>query len=593
MSSKAPFRLDKRSSGKRARKTVLPTTGLPVSEAKSPKQAINGHQLKTMFSAGYAWLENHKETVNALNVFPVPDGDTGTNMFLTMRAAFREIDHSDDSDAGHIAQAIAQGALMGARGNSGVILSQILRGIAHAFRQKALVSAYDLAQGLRQGAETAYKGVVKPVEGTILTVIRQAADAALRAADVDDSLEFVLGHTVQAAGEAVEQTPRLLPVLAKAGVVDSGGKGLYYILEGMYRSLRGESTALSADKAASPAPAADAVALDPHNLPPIRYGFDVQFLVWGNNLDVAAIRQWMIDHGDFALVEGSKTLVKVHVHVFDPSKPLAYGVQQGFLTDVVVENMDAMAAAGMIPEDVKDELSTAPTAPEPAEQAEQVEPLGVVAVSPGPGLSEVFASLGAGRIIAGGQTMNPSIQEILEAIRALPAEQVLVLPNNGNVVMAAQAAAAEAARTGKPTQVIPSRTAPQGISALLAFNPQADVQQNVAAMNRALGQIRTGEVTYAVRAAEMDGVAVQAGDVIGLLDDVLTTRSDTPQQVVFNLLQQMNAATAEIITVYFGEQTSEAAADELGAALRAAYPDQEVEVVPGGQPHYHYIVSAE
>jgi len=437
--------------------------------------------------------------------------------------------------------------------------------------------------------------VVKPVEGTILTVIRQAADAAQRAADVDDSLEFVLSHTVQAAGEAVEQTPRLLPVLAKAGVVDSGGKGLYYILEGMYRNLRGESTAVAADKAASvPPPAADAVALDPHNLPPIRYGFDVQFLVWGNNLDVAAIRQWMIEHGDFALVEGSKTLVKVHVHVFDPSKPLAYGVQQGFLTDVVVENMDAMAAAGMTPDDVKDELSTAPPALQLQPDAiEEMEPLGVVAVSPGSGLAEIFASLGAGRVIAGGQTMNPSIQEILEAIRALPAQQVIVLPNNGNVIMAAQAAAAEASRTGKPALVVPSRTAPQGVSALLAFNPQVDLQQNAAAMARALAQIRTGEVTRSVRDAELDGIAVQTGDIIGLLDDVLTTRATSPQQAVFNLLEQMNAAEAEIITLYFGDQISEEGADELGAALRVAYPDQEVEVVPGGQPHYHYIVSAE
>jgi uncharacterized protein len=275
-----------------------------------------------MIAAGYAWLERHKEIVNALNVFPVPDGDTGTNMFLTMRAAWREIDHSDEEDASRVAQAVAQGALMGARGNSGVILSQILRGMAHAFRHKPVITAHDLAHGLRHGSDTAYKGVVRPVEGTILTVIRQAADAAQKAAAVEDDLDFVLAHIVQAAGEAVEQTPSLLPVLAKAGVVDSGGKGLFYILEGMHRGLRGEPVTPPAETSTA-APQQTAV-LDPHNLPPVRYGFDVQFLLWGTDLQVDAIRRWMIEHGDFALVEGSPTLVKVHVHVFDPSAPLAF-----------------------------------------------------------------------------------------------------------------------------------------------------------------------------------------------------------------------------------------------------------------------------
>ncbi|MFZ2360427.1 MAG: DAK2 domain-containing protein [Anaerolineae bacterium] len=560
----------------------------PASDSGHP--LIDGPTLKTMIAAGYAWLERHKEIVNALNVFPVPDGDTGTNMFLTMRAAWREIEHDEDGDVSHIAQAVAQGALMGARGNSGVILSQILRGMAHAFRHKPVINAHDLAHGLRHGSDTAYKGVVKPVEGTILTVIRQAADAAQKAAAVEDDLNFVLAHTVQAAAEAVEQTPTLLPVLARAGVVDSGGKGLFYILEGMQRSLRGDTVAPPVERAASAA-AQQAAALDPYNLPPIRYGFDVQFLIWGADLQVDAIRSWMIEHGDFALVEGGPTLIKVHVHVFDPSAPLAYGVQQGFITDVVVENMDAMAAAGMTPDDVKDALSTAkPSSPL---TAEHLGPIGVVAVAPGPGLAEVFESLGVGSVVSGGQTMNPSIQELLDAIDALPTEEVILLPNNGNVIMAAQGAAQEAARRGKRVEVIPSRTAPQGISALLAFNMQASLDDNVATMARALAAIDTGEVTMAVRDAHIDGMEVRAGDVIGLLNDTLTTNGASPHEVVFNLLAQMDAGQAEIITVYYGDQIDAAAAAELGDELGALYPDQEIEVIAGGQPHYHFILSTE
>jgi uncharacterized protein len=588
LTSNIPIRFDSAAPGGRA-DVPGPRSATPAPAVNGDLRQVNGRALKTMIAAGYAWLERHKEIVNALNVFPVPDGDTGTNMFLTMRAAWREIDQSEEDDASRIAQAVAQGALMGARGNSGVILSQILRGMAHAFRNKPAINAHDLAHGLRQGSETAYKGVVKPVEGTILTVIRQAADAAQKAAAVEDDLDFVLAHTVQAAGEAVEQTPSLLPVLAKAGVVDSGGKGLFYILEGMYRGLRGEPVTPPAETTATAAP--QAIALDPHNLPPIRYGFDVQFLLWGTDLDVAAIRRWMVENGDFALVEGSETLVKVHVHAFDPSQPLAYGLQQGFITDVVVENMDAMAAAGMVPDDVKDELSTA--RPALSLLAEHLGPIGVVAVAPGPGLAEVFESLGAGGVVSGGQTMNPSIQELLDAIDALPTDEVILLPNNGNVIMAAQGAAEEATRRGKRVEVIPSRTAPQGISALLAFNLQASLDDNIKTMTRALAAIDTGEVTIAVRDAQIDGVSVRAGDVIGLLNDTLTTSGALPEEVVFSLLAQMNADQAEIITVYYGDQIDAAGAEALGARIMADYPDQEVEVIAGGQPHYHFILSTE
>lgn len=539
-----------------------------------------------MFWAGYVWLERHKEIVNALNVFPVPDGDTGTNMYLTMRAAWNEISESDEMNIGLVAQAVAQGALMGARGNSGVILSQILRGMSHAFRHRPTITASDLVAGLHRGTDTAYKGVVKPVEGTILTVIREATEAAQRASAVDSDLKFVWEHTVQGAGEAVEQTPLLLPVLAKANVVDSGGKGLFYVLEGMLRGLKGEPVELAG--LSEPAEtAAQGKALDPFNLPAVRFGFDVQFLIWGAGLDVATIRRRISEIGDFALVEGSPTLVKVHVHAFDPSIPLAYGVSQGFITDIVVENMDAMAAAGNVPEDIKDELSTAPVSPLPIEI---VGGIGIIAVAPGKGLRQVFESLGVNAVVAGGQTMNPSTQELLQAIDALPADEIVLLPNNSNVILTANQARQ---LSGKRVEVVPSRTIPQGISALLAFNMQAGLQENALAMSRALAAIDTGEVTIAVRDAHIDGIDVQAGHVIGLLNDTLTTTGATPEDVVMTLLEQMDAQQAEIITVYYGDATSEGAAYALVDRIAKDYPGQEVEVVNGGQPYYHYIISAE
>lgn len=546
---------------------------------------LSGRDLKAMVWAAYLWLEQHREIVNALNVFPVPDGDTGTNMYLTMRAAWNEIAQSDDDEIGRVAQAVAQGALMGARGNSGVILSQILRGMAHAFRNKAVISAEDMVIGLRRGSDTAYKGVVKPVEGTILTVVREAADAAQRAAAVDRDVRFVLDHTVQAAGEAVSRTPQLLPVLAKAGVVDSGGKGLYYILEGMLRSLQGES--LSAATAVEVEMPQRAPAIDPFHLPPIRYGFDVQFLIWGVNLSVDSIRQRMTEIGDFALVEGNSTLVKVHVHAFDPSVPLAYGYSQGFLTDLVIENMDAMAAAGTVPDDVKDMLSTAPG---PVKVLEGVDGIGVIAVAPGPGLQKVFESLGVSAVVSGGQTMNPSTQELLQAIDALPTDEVILLPNNSNILLAAEQAKG---LTAKRVVVVPSRTVPQGISALLAFNMQASLEENATAMSRAMVHIHTGEVTVAVRDASIDGIDVKAGDVIGMLNGALTTKGSTADEVVLMLLGQMDVSNTEIITIYFGADRPEAAAQALGAEVRRLYPDQEVEVISGGQPHYLYIISAE
>jgi len=575
--------------------------------AGQPILSITGAEWRDLLLAGLAWLDQHHEIVNALNVFPVPDGDTGTNMLLTMKSACREISQEHLHSVGEIAKAVAHGALMGARGNSGVILSQILRGISRSLDDELVLTGPSLAAALTEGSQVAYKGVNRPVEGTILTVIRETATAAESAAQLEEDLRFILGRAVRAANEAVANTPNLLPVLKQAGKVDSGGKGLFFILEGMYRALNGEhAEAVAPAEPAAGAPAEpQRVAKGHRELPPQVYGFDVQFLVEGTQLDVEAIRQRITDMGDCPLVEGDQNLIKVHVHVPDPGAVLSYAVSLGFVTDIVVENMDDMHIPDMPegydprpPRFADEETATAAALPVAETQslcdtAGGIEGPGVVAVAPGAGLAQVFLSLGAHCIVSGGQTMNPSTQDLLEAINHLPATEMLLLPNNSNIVMAAQQAQALAAEQGKNVNVIASKSIPQGISALLALNPHADLAHNTLVMTSALTNVQTGEVTVAVQDARFDGIQVRVGDVIGLLNDQLTATGPTAEAVVEVLLEQMDAANLEVISLYYGEPVSASQAEALRAMLQQRYPDQEIECVDGGQPFYHYIISAE
>ncbi len=565
--------------------------------------AVDGVRFRDLLNSSLTWLERHHEIVNALNVFPVPDGDTGTNMLLTMKSACAEITADHTHSVGAVAHAAAHGALMGARGNSGVILSQILRGMARSLNDQTNLTGPMLAAALSEGSRIAYKGVNRPVEGTILTVAREAAVAAENAAVLDTDLVFIMSRTVHAADEAVANTPKLLPVLAQAGKVDSGGKGFFFILEGIYRALTGETSTAEA----APAGAAATEPIAPprpskgkRELPPLVYGFDVQFLVEGPNLDVAAIREHITAIGDCPLVEGDETLVKVHVHVPNPGVPLAYAISLGFVTDVVVENMDDMhipdMPAGFDP--VPPRFDQAPASPEsqPALPIEPIGPIegpGVVAVAPGAGLAQVFRSLGTHVVISGGQTMNPSTQDLLEAMRKIPSNETIVLPNNGNILMAAQQAQLLAADEGRTVRVVPSKSIPQGIGALLALNPHADLEHNAGAMTAAIRNVQTGEVTIAVHDANFDGIQVRAGDVIGLLNDTLTATGADAPAVAETLLQQMHAADLEVITLYFGQPVTAADAKQLQQTLRKSYPDQEIDVIDGGQPLYHYIISAE
>lgn len=536
-----------------------------------PRLETDGQVFKQLVQAALWWLQHHQSVINALNVYPVPDGDTGTNMVLTMQSAWNEIQDSPERNVGQVAHQMAHGALMGARGNSGVILSQVWRGFARSLDGKEVYTVPDLAAACREAATTAYKGVVKPVEGTILTVARAVADAATRAEGETSDLVRMLERMVFAAHEAVMLTPSLLPVLKEAGVVDAGGQGLFVILEGMLRYMRGESIAEDVQMA-------EAVDLISTELEPgeAGYGYDVQFLIVGQNLDVDQVRQKITAMGECPLVVGDPTTVKVHVHVPDPGVPVSFGASLGSLRDVVVEDMQAQYRDFITERDL-----------EPAVASHEI---GVVAVVAGDGLARVFQSLGVGQIVRGGQTMNPSTQDLLEAAESLPAERVILLPNNGNIILAAEQARA---LSEKQLAVVPSRSIPQGLAALLAINYQADLETNVDVMASAMEDVETGEVTTATRTATINGVEVAEGQIIGLHDGELKVAGEQVEEIVRALLAEMDAEQREIITLYYGADVGEDDALALAESLQKDWPDQEIEVILGGQPHYHYILSAE
>jgi DAK2 domain fusion protein YloV len=544
---------------------------------------VDGQGLKRLIEASLAWLRYHQPAINALNVFPVPDGDTGTNMLLTMQSAWHEIEHSPDENASHIAQSIAHGALMGARGNSGVILSQLWRGFARGLSGKKVFGAVDLPVAMRLASDTAYKGVLKPVEGTILTVSRAVAEAAEQAAQESNDFVHVLDFMVKQAREAVANTPNQLEILKQAGVVDSGGQGLTVILEGMLRYLNGESVEAdrvveaAVDLAHVPADAA----VDAGDVAQ-GYSYDVQCIIKGRNLNVEEARAQIAQLGLSTLVVGDSETIKVHVHVPRPSAVLAYAETLGRLHDVVIEDMAAQYQQFLLGR-------SSPPIQAPGYNLKAGD-IATLAVAPGAGLTRVFQSLGATAIVPGGQTMNPSTQDFVQLLDALPTDRALLLPNNSNVILAARQAAE---LSKKQVLVVPSKTIPQGIAAMLAFNEQRDLEANARAMEAALKHVQTGEVTTATRSVEFNGLKVEQGQVIGLLNDELTTAAATVDEAVWALLDQMGADNLEIVTLYFGNGLNAQAAEALAQAIRERYQQLEVEVVEGGQPHYDYIISAE
>ncbi|MCC6259554.1 MAG: DAK2 domain-containing protein [Anaerolineales bacterium] len=544
---------------------------------KLRKRKIDGLALKRLIDAGFTWLRTNKENVNALNVFPVPDGDTGTNMTLTLQAAWNEIKDLGVRNIGEMAAAVSKGALMGARGNSGVITSQILRGVSRSLQGKVTLDVNAMIDAFGEARDTAYKGVVKPVEGTILTVIKEVAIAteAVRGS-AKDAIE-VLEVAVQAADEAVKKTPDLLPVLKQAGVVDSGGKGLFFILEGMLRHVYGESLD------------APTIQIQPMNamnlegaLEEVEEGQDYEVVVDfvpNGELDLQSFYGKLEEMGTSIQVGEGEGMYRMHIHVPLENRyvPIDYIMGIGTITKVAMENLLAQM------DDIQKSAQIKFNAVEPGNIA-------VVVVSPGQGLSKIFASLGVANVVSGGQSMNPSTQDILNSFENLPTDKIIILPNNKNIILAANQAKEV---TVKNVHVIPTRTIPQGLAAMLALQPDGEFDSVAEKMIKAFGSVKTGEVTIATRTVEIDGVSVKDGQVIALLDGNLALAAESVEQGVLDLLEKANAAECEIVTLFYGEEMTHAESNRIADVIRATYSNLEIEVQEGGQPHYQFIISIE
>ncbi|HZG61132.1 MAG TPA: DAK2 domain-containing protein [Anoxybacillus sp.] len=557
-------------------------------------KTLDGRRFAKMILQGAQHLANNAKAVDALNVFPVPDGDTGTNMNLSMTSGAKEVQNNISDHIGKVGSALARGLLMGARGNSGVILSQLFRGFAKAIETKQEINSIEFAAALEAGVETAYKAVMKPVEGTILTVAKDAAKRAIAVAKKQPDIALVMEEVVKEAKASLKRTPELLPVLKEVGVVDSGGQGLVYVYEGFLAELKGEKVA---NVPAEQPSMQELVNAEHHksaqshiNTEDIEFGYCTEFMVRfeedklkNNPFTEEKFREDLSRFGDSLLVIADEELVKVHIHSEQPGEVLTYGQRYGSLINIKIENMRQQHE-----NIVQETKAPLPTASRP--EKKEKEKYGIVTVTMGNGIANLFKSIGAHMVIEGGQTMNPSTEDIVKAIEQINAETVFVLPNNKNIIMAAQQAASV---TENNVIVIPSKTVPQGMSAILAFNPAASAEQNEKAMNAALSQVKTGQVTFAVRDTNIDGVAISKDDYMGIADGKIIVSEKDKLAVTKKLLAEMLDEDAEILTVIFGEDTTEEEVDEIVAYVEETYPDVEVEVHEGGQPLYPFIFAIE
>ncbi len=540
---------------------------------------LDGQGLKELIIAGMTWLKTNQQTVNALNVFPVPDGDTGTNMVLTMQAAYTEIANSGEKNVGKMAHSIAQGALMGARGNSGVILSQLFRGFARAMDSLDEADAATIVKALVEAKNTAYKGVVRPVEGTILTVAKDISIEAEKALAEGADKSNLLMRIVNAADISVKHTPELLPILKQAGVVDSGGKGLFFILEGMLRYLNG----LSLEVAVTVVQPLASMQLE-SAIEQIEAGQDFEVVIDFHplkELDLETFYTNLTEIGTSIQVGEGDGMYRMHIHVPLDKRyaPIDYIMGLGTVTKVSMENLLAQI-------DQESGNSAGSLHLNPVEPNQ----IAVVAVSPGAGISRIFASLGVAAIVQGGQTMNPSTEEILQAFENLPTDKIVILPDNKNIIMAAQSAST---MTVKKVAVIPTKSVPQGLNAMLRMNPEGDFDHIVSDMTSAIDEVDSGEITIATRTVEINGVNVHEGEVIAILNGKVVLAVSSVEEACLGLLVAAKAEDRERITLFYGENISKNDVNAIVDKIRAIYPAHEIELHEGGQPHYHFIVAIE
>lgn len=555
--------------------------------------AYDGVDFKRMLSAAAERLASSAADIDALNVFPVPDGDTGTNMLLTLRSTLGEMSRCTNSELSAIVQAMARGSLMGARGNSGVILSQILRGLAAGLDGKKTFTGKEIAAGLEEAVKLAYKSMSRPVEGTMLTVVREMAAAAQRACSANPAgLIPILEAAVEAARDSVARTPALLPILRQACVVDAGGQGLYVILEGMLLFVRGDvwdatikprvispSVACEGPRAISSVAPREEEAEKP-------YGYCTEMLIAGQGLHPEEIRGKLEDKGESLIVVGDEKTVKVHIHTYDPGLVLQLGTGLGTLHDILIRNMDDQHQEYLEKRRTAQLQIVQPVAEAPS----PLVPFAVVAVASGEGLRRVFQSLGATAVVPGGPTMNPSIEDLLRAVEAVASDKVILLPNNKNIIPAARQLEP---LTTKKVVVAPTETIPQGVAALIAVNPELDVDANRQAMEAARASVRTIALTRAVRSSQYRNLQIDEGQAIGLIDDELAAAGRDLVDALGETLGLLDTARAEAVTMYYGENVPETEVQAIESSLRAHMPGAQIEVVDGGQPYYPFIISVE
>ena len=544
------------------------------------QKSVNGATFRKMIIGGISLLDQNKQLVDSLNVFPVPDGDTGTNMFLTMKSAGNEVNNCPDNSIKNLCESFSKGALRGARGNSGVITSQIIKGMTSVLSTVESINAKNLAKAILEGSKDAYKAVTKPKEGTILTVIRlmgeQAVEIAKKVSDVEEFLRLV----IEKGEDILQQTPEMLPVLKKAGVVDSGGRGLIVIFTGFYKALIGDEEFSVVFDDGQPIQTADDVIADINNLADIEFGYCTEYMIINMNkktteADIEKLKQKLMQIGDSVLCIGDLLLVKVHVHTNQPNLALGYALELGELYNLKIENM----------REQNRELKK-----KAGQKQENLKELGMVSVAPGKGIAELMKDLMIDEIIQGGQTMNPSAADIANAVDKVPAKTVFVFPNNKNIVLSAEQAKG---LTTKNLVVIPTRSIPEGISASLAFNPDSTVEENSENMNAAYTNVKSASVTYAVRATHVDGFDLSVGEIIGLDEKTILSKGNLVNPTTEDLIAKMIDESVVSITLFYGEDVKQEEAEVLRETLSQKYPDCEITIIDGGQPVYYYIISME